>query len=249
MADTHEEQLLNDLLGEIAREDACLDATHLEARLMEAVEAGASQRSAVARWPPSGVGETRNGPGEGAKPGIAYAKPWVIAAVLAVAMLAPAGALLTRDVPAPTTAAKVDAMEQTIAETPSAVAPPSYPTRTRSSARPMSSGQAKRTPIPAPSITESPIAQPSVAATPVTHSSLAQSRDDFVPLMPMTEQELTGPFQIVRVQMPRASLGTLRSPLEHPNELVEAEVLLGEDGMARAIRVSTTGSVYSWRSR
>jgi len=70
-----------------------------------------------------------------------------------------------------------------------------------------------------------------------------------VPLMPMTEQELSGPFQIVRVQMPRASLGALRSPLDHPNELVEADVLLGEDGMARAIRVSTSGAVYPWRSR
>ena len=73
--------------------------------------------------------------------------------------------------------------------------------------------------------------------------------DEFVPLMPMTERDLAGPFQLVRVQMPRASLGALRSPLEYPNELVEADVLLGEDGMARAIRVSTSGSVYPWRSR
>jgi hypothetical protein len=49
--------------------------------------------------------------------------------------------------------------------------------------------------------------------------------------------------------MPRSALGALRSPLEQPNELVEADVLLGEDGMARAIRVSTSGSVYPWRSR
>jgi hypothetical protein len=67
--------------------------------------------------------------------------------------------------------------------------------------------------------------------------------------MPMTEQELTGPFQLVRVQMPRASLGALRSALESPTDLVEADVLLGEDGMARAIRVSASGSVYPWRSR
>ena len=67
--------------------------------------------------------------------------------------------------------------------------------------------------------------------------------------MPLTERELAGPFQIVRVQMPRASLGTLRLPLEHPNEVIEADVLLGEDGMARAIRVSASGSVYPWRSR
>jgi hypothetical protein len=67
--------------------------------------------------------------------------------------------------------------------------------------------------------------------------------------MPITAQELTGSFQIVRVQMPRASLGALRSPLEQPNELVEADVLLGEDGMARGIRLSTSGSVHPWRFR
>jgi hypothetical protein len=72
---------------------------------------------------------------------------------------------------------------------------------------------------------------------------------EFVPLMPMTGHELRGSFQIVRVQMPRASLGALASPLEHPDGLVEADVLLGEDGMARAIRISSTESIYPRRSR
>ena len=67
--------------------------------------------------------------------------------------------------------------------------------------------------------------------------------------MPITEQELTGSFQIVRVQMRSASLGALRPPLAPPNEIVEADVLLGEDGRARAIRVNTNGSIYPWRSR
>jgi len=67
--------------------------------------------------------------------------------------------------------------------------------------------------------------------------------------MPMTDYEMAGPFQLVRVQMPRASLGPLRSALDRPNELIEADVLLGEDGMARAIRVSTSESVYPRRFR
>jgi hypothetical protein len=78
---------------------------------------------------------------------------------------------------------------------------------------------------------------------------MAQSSIEFVPLMPLTERELAGSFQIVRVQMPRASLGALMSPFGHPNEVVEADVLLGEDGMARAIRVSTNGSAYPRRFR
>ena len=36
MSDTHEEQLLNELLAGVAREDAALDAHHLEARVVEA---------------------------------------------------------------------------------------------------------------------------------------------------------------------------------------------------------------------
>ena len=55
--------------------------------------------------------------------------------------------------------------------------------------------------------------------------------------------------QIVRVQMPRASLGALASPLGYPGELVEAEVLLGEDGLARAIRLSTMESAFPGRPR
>jgi hypothetical protein len=45
----------------------------------------------------------------------------------------------------------------------------------------------------------------------------------FVPLVPMTADELSGSFSIARVQIGQT----------------QADVLLGEDGMARAIRVST----------
>jgi hypothetical protein len=116
--------------------------------------------------------------------------------------------------------------------------------RTARAARSSVTPSAPAAPMP---IDPSPIAQSSIS--PITQSPITQSLEEFVPLMPMTERELTGPFQLVRVQMPRASLGALRSPLEPPNELVEADVLLGEDGMARAIRVSKSGSVYPWRSR
>lgn len=93
------------------------------------------------------------------------------------------------------------------------------------------------------------VAKEPIRRQPVDESFLAQSPIEFVPLMPLSEHELAGSFQIVRVQMPRASLGALTSPFEHPSEFVEADVLLGEDGMARAIRVSTNESGYPWRSR
>ncbi len=51
---------------------------------------------------------------------------------------------------------------------------------------------------------------------------------DFVPLVPLSEEELHGAFQIVRVQWSRGLGGP-----------VQADVLLGQDGLARAIRVSS----------
>ena len=234
MADTNEAQLLSDLLRDIAREDARVDAPHLEARVMEAVEA-----SAFARAVQPGFGATRSF--------------WAIAAAVAVAVLVPT--MFWLKVEAPVEKAQlVHTTEEVIGQTnPEAghyVLPP-----TRRSAK---SAVTRSAPVSAPPIAKSsvaPITQSPIApiaqspVSPIAQSPITQSRDEFIPLMPMTEQELTGPFQIVRVQMPRASLGALQSPLEHPNELVEADVLLGEDGMARAIRVSTSGSVYPWRSR
>jgi hypothetical protein len=73
---------------------------------------------------------------------------------------------------------------------------------------------------------------------------------EFVPLVPMTPGEMSGSFQIVRVQMPRAALGGLASriPISSVDDPVQADLLLGEDGLARAIRVSTDGTA-PWRSQ
>jgi hypothetical protein len=198
MADTHETQLLTDLLGEVARADADLSAAHLEARVVQA-----------AVWHSSG----RRGSN------MTYL---VIAAIAVLAVLVPAAFRTIARVPSPPQMSNVATSEQPVALTPVPVAPePPKPV-------------VRRRAMPPARVVTQPVAQPTF---------------EFVPLMPMTEQELNGPFQLVRVQMPRASLGALRLPLEHPNELVEADVLLGEDGMARAIRVSTSGSTNPWRIR
>ena len=220
MADTHEEQLLSDLLHGIVREDAHLHAPHLESRVVA---------SAFAR--------TRQ-PGFGAAGG----SQWVIAAAAAVAVVMPSLLWMNTATVRETTGPAVEATEELIAPTPSVVLP--KPGAPAPGARRAPRPEVAQAPLAESHVTELPIAQ-----SPIPQSPITQSPDEFVPLMPMTAQELTGSFQIVRVQMPRASLGALQSPLEHPNELVEADVLLGEDGMARAIRVSASGSVYPWRSR
>jgi hypothetical protein len=73
---------------------------------------------------------------------------------------------------------------------------------------------------------------------------------EFVPLVPMTGAELSGSFQIVRVQMPRAALGEWAGSLAltQADDPIQADLLLGEDGLARAIRVSSDGT-SPWRSR
>ena len=157
-----------------------------------------------------------------------------IAAAIGVAVLTPALLWTNARVAAPTTGPSVAATEAVVADEPAAVVPkPAKPARTI----------ATRRSFPTRAV------RPTTPVQPAAEPAIAESPDEFLPLMPMTEQELTGSFQLVRVQLPRASLGALRSPLELPNEIVEADVLLGEDGMARGIRLSTGGSVYPWRPR
>ena len=217
MADSHEEQLLNDLLRGIAREDARLAAPHLEPRVLTAVSAEE---------------HTRRRP---------MAPYLVIAAAMVSAVVVPA---LYRPQPIPAGASvsrNADATEVAIPDKPAT--PPI------AEKKPVPSRPSVAVPVARSSVVQSPIAESSIAQVPIAQPPITQSPDDFIPLMPITAQELTGSFQIVRVQMPRASLGALRSPLEQPNELVEADVLLGEDGMARGIRLAASGSVTPWRSR
>ena len=61
---------------------------------------------------------------------------------------------------------------------------------------------------------------------------------DFIPLSYMTTAGLQDGGQIVRVQLPRSALANFGLPvnMDRYNEKVKADVLLGVDGTARAIR-------------
>ena len=147
---------------------------------------------------------------------------WTIAAAVAVAVLVPPVFWLRPGAPVEKVQLNVDTVGP--AKAGHYVLLP----RTRRIAK---STVTRSAPVAASPIAQSPIAPiapiaPTAPDAPIApNTPVAQSLDEFVPLMPMTERELSGPFQLVRVQMPRASLGALRSPLEHPNELVEADVL------------------------
>jgi hypothetical protein len=212
MADTDEEQLLSDLLREVAREDAALDAAHLEDRLTSAWDGRLAGSSEV----PSRV--------------------MVLCAIAAAATVTLTTAIMLQmqRPPAPANAREVHPSVP-------AVSPETAPPAGRDvTEKPVVSQLSTRS-----ESTQSPIG----SALPPNPSPAVQSQLEFIPLMPFSGQDLAGPFQIMRVQMPRASLGPPLSPFEHPHELIQADILLGEDGMARAIRVPASGSSFSWRSR
>jgi hypothetical protein len=230
MADTDEEQLLNDLLRDVGSADLQMSVPDMEARALAAWDAGATVRlSAAARPECASFGETRRILVRSGKPGTTFYK--VICGVAAAVLVALAFPISRPSTP-PGSSSAPDGAAADRPVAPAFAAPPLR--RGKPIASPSAPGGATADKAMA-SITRSPI-------TPIVQSI------EFVPLMPMTAREFTGPFQIVRVQMPRASLGAL-TPLQHPGELVEADVLLGEDGIARAIHISTNESAYPWRPR
>ena len=66
----------------------------------------------------------------------------------------------------------------------------------------------------------------------------AEIATDFIPLSYMTAVNLQDGGQIVRVELPRSALANFGLPvnMERYNEKVKADVLLGVDGLAHAIR-------------
>lgn len=230
MVDTNEAQLLSDLLCDIAREDARLEAGHLEARVIDAADAGAAVRL---------------------KPDTARVY-WPMAAAVIFAILVPAMFWRMAQPSDTEVGLKMETTEEVdTTEKPDTTGPAYITEEVIAGPGKLMAAQPSLQPRRKRSTNAVNPTNPTTLTTLTTPTppSTPSSVDEFIPLMPMTDQELSGPLQIVRVQLPRASLGALRSPLEVPNELVEADVLLGQDGMARAIRVSTSGSVYPWRAR
>jgi hypothetical protein len=74
--------------------------------------------------------------------------------------------------------------------------------------------------------------------TPVAHHTTTEIATDFVPLGDMNAAMLQDGGQIVRVKLRRSALVKFGFPvnMERYNENVNADVLIGVDGLARAIR-------------
>lgn len=72
----------------------------------------------------------------------------------------------------------------------------------------------------------------------VANHATKEIATDFIPLSYMSAASLQDGGQIVRVQLPRSALANFGLPvnMDRYNEKVKADVLVGVDGMARAIR-------------
>lgn len=212
MSDSREDRMLNELLREVAQEDARLDGAGLEQQVM-------------ARWD---AGEVAR------KIRLSRTAYWVIGAMAAAVLIAVL-VLRVADLKVGTTG------------TSAAITP--YPLPLTPDSLPLTPDLQNLRPAPAESAAVGRVAR-RMSSRPQRRPAETETLS-FFPLVPMTGEELSGSFQIVRVQMPRASLDALAttSDMTNPAELIEADVLLGEDGMARAIRVSSNETGYPWRSR
>lgn len=80
-----------------------------------------------------------------------------------------------------------------------------------------------------------------VGPNPVPAAVRAPRMERATPFLPMAGRELLAPIEyghVIRVRLPRATMASFGLPVNEARtgELVSADVLLGEDGLARAVR-------------
>ena len=83
-----------------------------------------------------------------------------------------------------------------------------------------------------------PVSSPRPDSAQVANHATKEIATDFIPLSYMSAASLQEGGQIVRVQLPRSALANFGLPvnMDRYNEKVKADVLVGVDGTARAIR-------------
>jgi hypothetical protein len=200
MPDTNEERLLTDLLRDIANADSGLaGSAELERRVIAAWDTRDTHPSGSGPWTvDAGRWTIANHPWAASLGAVALGAAALGAAALVLAVT------VVMQLGVTTNTRRIDPVERR----PEIVAPIPQPTDASDEAAAV------------PKTMSASVARPRRRAGPQNEIV------SFVPLVPMTADELSGSFSIARVQIGRT----------------EADVLLGEDGMARAIRVATNGS-------
>jgi hypothetical protein len=88
------------------------------------------------------------------------------------------------------------------------------------------------------SVATNRVPRPRKSETPVVANHAREITTEFMPIGYMTVASLQDGGQIVRVELPRSALASFGLPvnMDRYNEKVKADVLLGVDGLAHAIR-------------
>jgi len=83
-----------------------------------------------------------------------------------------------------------------------------------------------------------PVFRPELASM-TNRSAASETVSEFIPLTELADATAISSGTIVRVEMPRASLIAMGLPLnaERAHETVKADIVVGDDGLARAIRL------------
>ncbi|NOT27223.1 MAG: hypothetical protein HOP16_14090 [Acidobacteria bacterium] len=209
-----EQTRLTDLLGELSERDA-----HLE-------PPAPVQRAVMARWAARQTGTPLPADAAvwlGSRGQSTWTRVWLgLAGAAAALLLVDWG--LNRSVERKTPqASEIHGVSPSVAVEPS-VAPVEVATRTE----PVTTGE--ETPA---------IGRPNAKPDTISARAAPADVEPFVRLLPMTDQELAG-IRLARVRMRGQAAQTLgldlRMPAPGADGFVEADVLLGEDGLARAIR-------------
>jgi hypothetical protein len=213
--DVVEQERLNDLLRELAAHDARAEpSSRVERAVMKRrMEGFATGRSAVA-----------------VPPALSDHRPRRLAARVAMGVVGVAAALLVVAWAGTGRMEPREPVVPTLEGTSTVVPAESVPL--------VAPAEAQRVPLNSkeqPSAT----APSRVARAGAGVQPFAAEVEPFVRLLPLMEEEL-GTIRLARVRLPDQAIRTLgldiRTPLPGVDGFVEADVLLGEDGLARAIR-------------
>jgi hypothetical protein len=204
MTDIQHQQLLTELLDEIARADLQVDPPQgMEERVLKYWDRNATVRATRIRRKPRA--HVRLVPGIGV----------LVAAVLL-------SVVVNRSSRGPTASPVPVAPAEAPAQ-PTAVAEASAPAATSPAVPPRPIATARRELEKRPQ-----------------HAAPPSEIVSFVSLSPDMRQDLLGSFQVARVLLPREALADLGVVLDanRVGEPIQADVVFGEDGLARAIRLA-----------
>ena len=154
---------------------------------------------------------------------------WQLAAAAAVILAVISGALLMRGSSTPTEIAKIEA------------APSASPVVTPAATPALMTEQAKVDVTPSQAVTRSNRVRTMRARSERNEiAALAQeTTTEYLPLTYMSDQTALQTGVVVRVEIPRATLLSMGLPMntDRGNTLVKADVVVGDDGVPRAIRL------------